>query len=373
MARLESPIDEPCCGPPLQAACSPHERPGYTVCRFVEDFIDTPGGSVPVVATKLSSGDLVGSLRARIGIRRDNYAIAPGLYGIGKPEADSPVLVTANYKLTFDSLRRELPGVDAWILVLDTRGVNVWCAAGKKTFCTDELVYQIKRTQLAKVVSHKQLILPQLGAAGVSAHQVKKACGFEGQWGPVRAADVKSFLANDLQATPAIREVTFTFRERAVLIPVELSMLIKPSLWILLALFILSGIGPGIYSIGAAWLRWQTAVMYYGLGIVAGAVVVPLLLPWLPSRKFYLKGIMAGLAAGGVLAWFWNENVTSFELIALLLTGTVISSYTAMNFTGATPFTSPSGVEKEMRQAMPIQISMAAIAFFCWLAAPFVR
>lgn len=374
MAQLESTSEEPCCGPPLQVASSPHERPGYTVCRFVEDFVDTPSGYVPVVAAKLHFRDLLGSLRARIGIQRDYYKVAPGLYCVGKPEADSPVLVSGNYKLTFDTLRRELSGVGAWILVLDTRGVNVWCAAGKKTFCTDELVYQVKRTQLAKVVSHTQLILPQLGAAGVSAHQVKKACGFEVKWGPIQARDVKNFLENDLQATSEMREVTFPVSERAVLIPVELSMLVKPSWWVLIALFFLSGIGPEIFSIDAAWLRGQMAATYYLMGIVAGAVVVPLILPWLPSRKFYFKGIVTGILAGAGVAWFWNGNVVPrLELIALLLISTVISSYAAMNFTGATPYTSPSGVEKEMRQAIPVQIGMVAIAFFCWLVSPFMR
>ena len=85
---------------------------------------------------------------------------------MGSPSPDSPVLVSANYKLSFDVLRRSLAGIDAWILVLDTKGINVWCAAGKGTFGTEELLRRIAAVRLGEVVSHRRLVLPQLGAPG---------------------------------------------------------------------------------------------------------------------------------------------------------------------------------------------------------------
>jgi hypothetical protein len=138
--------------------------------------------------------DHVGAFLVRVGIGRNNYKIAPGLYGVGNPGNDSPVLVTANYKLTFDTLRKELRGIDAWLLVLDTRGINVWCAAGKKTFSTEELVSRVRITELEKIVRHRELIVPQLGATGVAGYRVKKACGFKVIWGPIKARDIRSFL-----------------------------------------------------------------------------------------------------------------------------------------------------------------------------------
>ena len=82
--------------------------------------------------------------------------------------------MTANYKLSFDAIRKNLSGQNGWILVLDTKGINVWCAAGKGTFGTNELVKRIRLVSLEKIVNHKRLILPQLGAAGVAAHKVKE-------------------------------------------------------------------------------------------------------------------------------------------------------------------------------------------------------
>ena len=82
-------------------------------------------------------------LRSRTGAFRMKYSVAPGLYSIGGPDKDSDVFVSANYKLSFDMLRRELKGMNAWILVLDTKAINVWCAAGKRTFSADEIVKRI--------------------------------------------------------------------------------------------------------------------------------------------------------------------------------------------------------------------------------------
>ena len=76
-------------------------------------------------STELTVSDILGTWKARWGINRMNYKVEPGLYCIGKPDSNSPVLVTANYKMSFDMLRKELNGIDAWILVLDTKGINV--------------------------------------------------------------------------------------------------------------------------------------------------------------------------------------------------------------------------------------------------------
>ena len=106
-----------------------------------------------------------------------DYTVEPGIYAVGKPDETSPVLVSANYKLTFDILRKNLSGLDCWLLILDTKGINVWCAAGKGTFGANELVKRIESVVLSKIVKHKKLILPQLGASGVSGYEITN-CSF---------------------------------------------------------------------------------------------------------------------------------------------------------------------------------------------------
>ena len=363
---------EPCRGSPAEPESDPFERPGYDRCNFVENFIDTPVGQIPRVKTSLDRSDFLGTLKVRLGIGRDNYKISPGLYCIGNPGPDAPVLVSANYRLTFHTLRRELAGLHAWLLILDTRGVNVWCAAGKKTFSTAEVVRRVKLTGLERLVRHRDLILPQLSATGVAAHLVRKGCGFRVLWGPVYARGIRAFLNNGMKADESMRRVSFSLKERMVLVPVEVSHLPKYLLWVLLAGFALSGIGADVFSFHSAGSRGLMIAAACITGVFAGAVVTPILLPWIPGIRFSLKGALTGVLGGLFLVgWLWNRT-TGWEALALFLLTVAMSSYLAMNFTGATPFTSPSGVEKEMRKAIPLQAGALLISLSAWIGSAFV-
>lgn len=348
------------------------ERPGYRRWPFVAGWLDTPAGPVPRVTSRLDREDVVGRWQMRWGLGRDRYRIAPGLYALGNPTPESPVLVTANYKLSFDVVRRDAVGVDAWLLVLETYGINVWCAAGKGTFGTVELVQRVRSVGLDRVVSHRRLVVPQLGAVGVAAHEVKKGCGFGVTYGPVRAADLPRFLALGMKATPAMRRVTFGVWERLILTPVELAAFGRPAArWALLGLFLVSGLGPGFFSLSAAWSRGLAALAAAAVAILAGAVATPVLLPWLPGRAFAAKGAVAGGAGAVALAAANWGSLGGIELLALGLAVPTLSSYAAMNFTGATPFTSPSGVEREMRRALPWQLGVGVTALLAWLISAF--
>ncbi len=334
------------------------------------DFIDTPIGPIPRIATVANRRDLWGTVGARIGIIRSHYRVSPGVYAVGAPSADAPILVTANYKLSFDALRFQLTGIHAWVLVVDTRGINVWCAAGKRTFSTQEVIASVKRYRLDELVLHRELILPQLAATGVSSQAVKHGCGWTVQFGPIRSTDLPAYLQHGKTATPAMREVTFTLKERLVLIPVELFLIGKPLLLLLPVGFLLSGIGPGIFSLHMAWQRGLLVLAATITGIVSGSILTPLLLPWLPSRQFWLKGLLAALP---VLVWVEHILPIPSPLGqgALALWLLTISSFWAMNFTGSTPFTSPSGVEREMRRALPAQCLGGLTATICWVASSF--
>lgn len=98
--------------------------------HFIEGIIATPAGDIPRVAARLSFRDRLGAILVRWSVNRENYRVDPGLYAAGAPTITSDVFVTANYKLSFDHLRRNLDGLNAWILVLDTRGINVLSHGG---------------------------------------------------------------------------------------------------------------------------------------------------------------------------------------------------------------------------------------------------
>jgi len=362
---------EPCCGPPAGPPSSPYERPGYQLCKFVTGFVESSTRPIPVVHTRLDITDHLGTLKTRLGFGRNDYKVAPGLYSIGHAGPDSPVLVTANYKLTFDTLRSKLTNRNLWLLVVDTRGINVWCAAGKGTFGTQEVVQKVKEVGLDQIVHHRELILPQLSATGVSAREVKKKCGFQVAWGPVRTDDIPAYLDHDNHSDPAMRQVTFTLAERLVLIPVELTLIPRSAWYAILIIFILSGIGPHIFSFQMAWNRGLMGLWALLGGILGGVVITPLLLPWLPGRAFAIKGTLAGLVVAFITLSFCWSNVNGLEVMALLLLTLAVSSFLAMNFTGSTPFTSPTGVEREMRKAIPLQITAVLLSLCGWIGAAF--
>lgn len=342
---------------------------------FVEGAVETPAGEIPRVPSSLKSADRRGAVRVRWGIGRMHYTVDPGLYALGTPDTSSPVFVTANYKLTFDRLREALPGWNAWIMVLDTKGINVWCAAGKGTFGTAELVERIRLSGLEKVVDHRELILPQLAGPGVSAHQVKKLSGFKVIYGPIRAKDIPAFLEAGKKATPEMRRKSFTTWERVVLIPIELVAALKVWIFLLPILFLLGGLGGG----GTFWQNALNhglfAVVALLLSLLMGAVLTPLLLPYLPGRAFAWKGFFVSIwgvlfllvvFGGGGMAW-----AGILERLGWVLLVPALTAYLAMNFTGASTYTSLSGVKKEMRWALPLEIGGGVLGLVFWLGALF--
>jgi len=271
---------------------------------WVSGTISTNAGEITVVKTDLSNSDRIGTYLARWGINRMNFRVRPGLYAAGAPDEKSPVFVSANYKMSFDKLRSQLGGIDAWLLVLDTRGINVWCAAGKGTFGTDEIIRQIENVKLTDIVAHRRIILPQLGAPGVKAHEVKKRSGFRVIYGPVRASDIPSFLRAGMKATAEMRRVKFSFRDRLALIPNDLIAYAKYSLAAAALFFLLSGFGLDIYSADRLLTHGLTSAILILIIYLAGICLPISLLPWLPGRSFSVKGMWIGLGVAAGIAWF---------------------------------------------------------------------
>ena len=343
------------------------------------------GLTVYKTTTKLTFKDTLGLWRVRLGIGRKNYRVMPGIYSTGNPDRDSPVFVSANYKLSFDSLRSSLDGINAWILVLDTKGVNVWCAAGKGTFGTDEIISRIKEFKLSQLISHKSLIIPQLAATGVSAFDVLKLSGFRVIFGPVRAQDITKFLNNSLKATKEMRTVSFGIKDRAVLMPLEFIGTLRYVLAIIAAYIIFK------YT-GVDFINLRDTVAFSGAFVMA-SVIVPLFLPWIPGRAFSLKGFFTGIIwALAMTVWnllpqsiisnsrfnifadftqasylnllkSYSGNWLSFWLITLayLMIIPAISAFFALNFTGSSTYTSLSGVKKEMTITLPYFITSLSI------------
>lgn len=300
--------------------------------------------------------EYAGMVRTMLGIKRNAYALKPGLYQLGSPTDKSPVLVTANYKLTVDILRKSAGPGDFWILVLDTKGVNVWCAAGKGTFGTEELINRLGETELAKRISHKKLIVPQLGAPGIDKAAVKSRSGFSVTFGPVEARHIPEFLNRDWKKTQEMRRKDFPLSERLYIGMTHFSQGIKWTLMIALAFILLDMIWSQSdgYSLQVS-LGANLAAS--SMALFSGSLLTAALLPLLPGRSFSVKGVWISLLMTPLLFILQQPDPGVFHQILtagkiLFLSAFIV--FQSLNLTGSSTYTSLSGVRKEMAYAIPL-------------------
>lgn len=335
--------------------------PYKVIDHLITEWITVGEREVPKISTQWTAKDYTGTMEVRVGIRRFSYKVPTGLYAVGNPKQGDPVLVTCNYKLTFDILRRDLAGRDLWMLVLDTNGINVWCAAGKGTFSSRELIFQLEKWQVKRQLKCRKVILPQLGATSMEPHLVRKYTGISVVYGPVRTKDINSFLDNGMKADEDMRKVTFNFRERLVLTPFELVNNFKYCVFAFLMLLIFSLISGHSQPLRSSLLMSIPFI----LGNLWGAVLFPLVLPWMPVKAFSLNGAILGLP---LVVWitlksnmFMLPEGILFQLgYGLLIL--VMIAWISFNFTGCTTYTSLSGVKREANILQPIAKFTAAIS-----------
>lgn len=348
--------------------CSPVQKEDDRV--FSQDFVTgtfrNEQGVFPQAGTVLTLHDRWNHVKARTTGFRNHFIVFPGLYAVGNPTAESDVFASANYGMSFNYLREALHGMNAWILVLDTKGINVWCAAGKGTFGTAELVNRVKVTGLERVVQHKKIILPQLGAPGVDAASVQRQTGFRVMYGPVLAKDIKGYVDGGYKATGDMRRMKFGMMDRIVLTPMEINPALKKYPQFFLVVFIIFGLQREGVIFKAAFYDGMPFMAGGLVAVFTGAFLTPVMLPFVPFRSFAMKGLLAGLAVFVPLSFVWADLFLYSEVVqlAFVLLFTAFTSYFAVQFTGATTFTHLSGVKKELKYALPLYIVTAALSVF---------
>src|SRR5665811_338754 len=327
-------------------------------------------GSVPPeivgrVTAEISRRERWEHFKSRIGGFRDKYIVEPGLYAFGEPDASADVLISANYKLSFDALRQELEGLNLWILVLNTKGINVWCAAGKGTFGTEELVKRITESRLDSVVHHRRLMLPQLGAVGVNAAEVRKRTGFKVSFGPVRASDIPAYMRAGYKKTPEMSTIRFTILDRLVLTPMELNPVLRKSPWFAAGVLFLFGLQRDGILFSSAWSDGLPFLLLGLVAVAAGAFITPVLLPFIPFRSFAVNGLIAGYAAvylASLMPVISESQDNALLRVVTFLFFPAASSFIALQFTGSTTYTGMSGVKKELKIGVPLYILAVAVS-----------
>ena len=329
---------------------------GFTVAdeRYLEDgkllfLVATKNASRPApqireAATTLTPGDRLADAVAYLSLYMTFLRVDPGLYRVGSPGPGSPLLVTANFKLTFNLVRGALAGLDAYLLVVDTRGVNVWCAAGAGKFSTREVALSHRAFRLAEVPHREPAVLPQLAAPGVAKHKLRGEFGIAAAYGPVYARDVGAYVAAGYRKTPAMRRVDWGLARR-----LEVT-----------AFFAL---------LNAAAAALPLAVfhrLYSPLAVAAVAAIsflVGVLFPWLPTRLHAVKGLAAGaITAVPLILYKWWAGAGGRTLAAWAVFLAFAGILLGLEFSGNTPVASPSQMRQEFKPGL-IALGALAVAF----------
>ena len=231
------------------------------------------------------------------------HSTPTGLFSIGHPDEGSPVLVTANFSLTLKRVKNALNGLNLWLLVTNSDGINVWCAAAGGIFTHNRVIDAIKVSGLTNRVKHRDVILPALSAPGIDLKAIKEETGFCARFGPVYAKDVPTYLEAGKKKADAMKRFTFDFKHR-------LDMFVPMNFPIYLFVAIVLAVFWRQHLLGYTIIFWSAvAFLYLFLGVIPGKT------GW--SQAFFSASLCALIWAGTDWYWYGNPVMHWGWLIAL--------------------------------------------------------
>lgn len=230
--------------------------------------------------------------------RHFNFPCDLGLHRLGNADAASPVLLSGNYTLTVHRLLRVLRGYDCWLLVANSRGSNVWCAAGMNEYSEHDVIDAINVANLPEKVRHRNIIAPPYAAPGVDVRKVKAATGFRIIWGPTHLDDIPRYLNNRARRSHDMSLVQFGFKDRmeqalSTATAYSLTIGILAFVW---PLWVLGTIGIifGVYCYGfALWNVLPTERRWRRTATVAATLAIP----------FAIVALWLGMSLPHLLIW----------------------------------------------------------------------
>ena len=272
--------------------------------------------------------------------------VSPGLYRIGEPDQNSPLFVTGNYVLTVRKVQRAIEGkLDAWLLVVDSAGINVWCAAGAGFLTAEKVISSLKANRVGEYVDHERIVLPQLSANGVDGWQIRKDTGWEVLWGPILAEDIAAFVENDYKKTEKMRTVKFPLKDRLEMVSGTFG------LYGLLLLV----------PIAIFWrhLFWPVLMSLTGL-----SYFYAIALPWIPGKDGLWKSIpLTLLSVLGLILFTTIFDPVSTQTFFNRAVGLVaLAIFVSGEFQGMSPL-----MRGEQSNWIPEVLIMSLIGLVYWL------
>ncbi|TKJ30839.1 copper oxidase [bacterium (candidate division B38) B3_B38] len=290
-----------------------------------------------------------------------------GLIKIGNPDGNSPVFLTGNYRLTVERVKRALRGIDAYLLVANSRGINVWCSATGGRFTNHDVISILKTSGIEELVAHRNVILPQLAATGVEAEIIQKKTAWKVSWGPVYAKDIPLFIENKLKKTPAMREVVFPWRQRT-----EMAIAWAFTTSLILALIMLPLWREAIFPL--VFIVWGLSFLIF--------ISFPLYSHWLSSEGKRIGFVFFDFGQGGFQLILWGILILGLVAYGILIGGftwgfifrwgfvlTVVVLILSLDLMGSTPVYK-SGLHEDRLLRVVLDAEKCKGAGFCEQVCP---
>ena len=152
-----------------------------------------------IVLSDFQGESLFPLLVARLNIYTDPQRpmmMQQGIYPIGNPNEDSPVLITTNFALTYFIVSGEIEAsrVPSWLMVMDTEGLSVLTAWAAGKFVGDAIGQFVKKSGITEKVKHKKIVIPGFVAAVSGDLEEELGPEWEVKIGPREAAHLSPFL-----------------------------------------------------------------------------------------------------------------------------------------------------------------------------------
>ncbi len=281
----------------------------------------------------------------------DHVPIEPGIYKSGIPDRDSPILVTANYSYTYIKLMRALKGINAWVLCVDSNGINVWCAARGNNFGNKQLIEAVEATDITNISNKKTLILPQLSAGGIASPLIKSEASnfpYNILFGPVWAKHIPKFLNERPARKPEkMRLARFTASHRLRAAITHTTFLFrKIFLWPSVALILII-LGLSILNIVEIRLMWIVAEIWLWV-IITNASIMFLYPITNFTRRFIIKGLIYGIINVFLLSSIsWLIHNSFFLILWQSCFYFWLAFFSTMSYSGYTMATSPREIQEE--------------------------
>jgi ubiquinone/menaquinone biosynthesis C-methylase UbiE len=276
----------------------------------------------------------------------DHVPIEPGIYISGTPGPKDPIIVTANYDYTYIRVMNDLKKTNAFVLCVDSRGINVWCAARGDDFGNKQLMEAVDATGIQHITKTKRLFLPQLCAGGVSAPKLPMKTPkfpFDIMYGPVWSKDLPEYLDTKPVRKPIkMKSAEFTLPHRILAGTTHTAFLFRK-------IFLI----PLLAFLGILLIAKQTSVIWVVLNYVMSIILTNLLIAGaIPltnfTRKFIKKATVLGMGNMiflGIISYLIHSSwiFTLFNLLMYFWLG----FFTTMSFSGYTFATSPREIGEE--------------------------